>query len=142
MIFRRTLRVPEGWDAGAEERAVAFWQGRGFRFEDAPRGGSRVGRRGSLWGNLTSFDMGRLMATMTITSVSPTEAEFVMEVNTAWQIIPEWDRMYWLFELEAAGSWVLRGDAREEEWRAFERWQRDTAWRSVLSGWRGGNRRG
>lgn len=127
MVFRRAIHVPHGWDDGLWLRAVAFWEERGFRFDER-HGATQQGRRGSLWGNYTAFDMSKLRATMTIRRIDITNVDFVMEVDTIGQIIAEWNEIHWRMELETLQSWLLEGDKQEARWRAFGKQCRRANW--------------
>jgi hypothetical protein len=130
MLIRKTVRTSEGWTPDMRQQAVAYWRERGFVFSEPLHAEEQIGRRGSFWGNLTSFDMSKLRATLTITRVSPTEAEFVMDVDTSMQSITEWNQAYWRLEMDIAESWLLRGDKQEAEWQEF-----DQQWRRAARLW-------
>lgn len=102
------------WDAETRARAIDFWEGRGIRFERAENR-LLVGRRGSLWGNLTSFDMGRLLSTLTVAVGADGQVEATLEMET--------------FE-----SYVLTGDPLTERWTIFRANCRRAAWAWSLSG--------
>jgi hypothetical protein len=118
LTVRKTIYVPHGWDESLWRRALAFWQERDFRFEER-RGERQVGKRGNFWGNLTSCNMSRLRTTITVTRLDLTRVEFVMEVNTAAQIITEWNEEHWRREMETLESWLMEGDKKEDEWQRF-----------------------
>lgn len=91
------------------------------------------GRRGSLWGNMTSFDMGKLRAQLTVSRTGSTEIECVLDVDTRYQDITEWNKAYWHLEMDTLESYLLRGDLREDEWQKFQRSSRAAAWQWTLS---------
>lgn len=138
MVFRRIIRVP-AWDAPTRELALGYWRERGFRFTAAQKADEEeIGWRGSAWGNLTSYNMSKLRASLTIltgdragagasideigdvaATGDETLVQFEMHVDTWAQHISEWNRAYWLLELATAESWLLHGDKQEAEWRRF-----------------------
>lgn len=120
------------WDEKTQRNVISFWQKRGVTFTEA-EGETLQGWRGSLWGNMTSFDMGKLRAHLTVSRTGPTEIECVLDVDTSYQDITEWNEAYWHLEIDTLESYLLRGDLREDEWRQFQRDSRAAAWQWTLS---------
>ena len=108
----------QDWTEGEKGRVIAYWEERGFVFAETA-GDTLIARRGSLWGNLTSFNMSKLIADLEITRTRPDAIECVMTVSTFAQGITEWNQAYWKLEMDTMESWLLRGDKREAEWEAF-----------------------
>lgn len=131
MEISKLVSLPR-WDGEQRRRAIQFWMDRGFRFRQADSD-PLVARRGSLWGNLTSYDMGKLAATLTIECKSPDAIECVMVVNTVFQDITEWNQAYWQLEMESFESWLLHGDKKEAEWSEFLNGSRRAAIEWTLS---------
>ena len=119
MEIHRTVRLPE-WSEELKTKAIRFWQQRRFRF-DIVDGTTLTGRRGSIWGNLVSFDMSKLIACLTLTRVGDSNLMCVLDVNPVLQTITEWNRAYWELEMDTLESWMLRDDLRQDEWSAFLR---------------------
>jgi hypothetical protein len=115
--FEKVIDLPV-WDEEARRKVISYWSERGVTFVDTS-GDVLVGKRGSLWGNLTSFDMSKLMAKLTVSPVSPDTVSCVLEVNTILQGVTEWNRAYWQLELETFESFLLTGDKKEEVWLNF-----------------------
>jgi len=127
----KTIHVPV-WDEQARQRVTTFWQGRGVAFSEVTTGRLR-GHRGSLWGNLTSYDMGKFLANLTISQVGPTELLCQLDVDTRGQDITEWNRAYWGLEMDTLESFLLHGDQKEEEWEQFLKESKAAAWQWSLS---------
>jgi hypothetical protein len=118
MLFRSSFAIPK-WDEEAKRKVVSFWTERGVRFgEISDR--RLVGNRGSILGNMTSFDMAELRTKVIIQVSESDECECVLDVNTAFQIITEWNRQHWELELQTFESYIVRGDERQDDWRAYE----------------------
>jgi hypothetical protein len=108
------------WNDGVRERIMSYWRGRGFVFTDTD-GDFLAARRGSLWGNMTAFDVAKLRATLSVARINPTEALFLMEVDTRFQVVVEWNLRYWELEMETLESFLRRNDLQERRWREFRR---------------------
>ncbi len=99
---------------------MAYWRERGFSFIET-EGDHLQATRGSLWGNLTAFDPKKLRATLSIARTSPAEILCLLEIDTTFQVIVEWDVRYWELEFETFESYLFRNDEKEQLWREFER---------------------
>ena len=132
----KTLFVP-AWNDMVKAEAITFWQGRGINFDEVTDNYLR-GHRGSVWGNLTSFDMSKLITDLTLT-ISPTEPHEVfccLEIDTQFQVVTEWNREYWQLELDTFESHLLYGDQKEGEWDQLRKESRASDYLWVLSlGW-------
>ena len=115
----RTLPLAH-WDDGVRERLMQFWRGRGFTFIEAD-GDFLQAKRGSLWGNLTAFDSKKLLTTLAIARPSPVEVLCLLEVDTRFQTLVEWNHAYWQLELDTQESFLFRNDLKEAIWHEFER---------------------
>lgn len=132
----KTMHIPI-WDQQVEEKAVAFWQERGINFsEKTPR--RLLGNRGSIWGNLTSFDMSKLITnlTLTISPMEPYEVSCCLDVDTRFQVVTEWNKEYWQLEMDTFESYLLYGDQKKGGWDQLRRESRALDYLWVLSlGW-------
>jgi hypothetical protein len=108
------------WNEGVRERMMSYWRSRGFIFTETTDDFLKA-TRGSLWGNLTAFDSKKLLCTLSIARTSHTEVLCLLEIDTRYQIIVEWNRRYWELEFDTLESFLFRNDLREQEWRTFER---------------------
>lgn len=133
-----SIRLPE-WNEQVKQKIMAFWHKRGIVFSQT-NGDVLKGRRGSRWGNLTSFDMSKLRADLTITKTGPGDIGCVLDVNTRYQDITEWNEAYWRLEMDTLENYLLHDDQREEEWRQFRGASRAAAWQWSLSFTRLGRR--
>jgi hypothetical protein len=136
VIFEKMIELPY-WGIAEREKVVSYWKEQRFAF-------TKVGddlltaRRGNIFGNLFSFDSRKLMARLVITRPEPTSIWCVMEVNTAFQEIVEWNIVYWQLEMATLESWLLQGDRRTEHWELFMRAYREAALTWIKSGTRKG----
>lgn len=105
------------WNEQVKAGVIAFWQGRGISFDEVTDSYFK-GHRGSVWGNLTSFDMSKLITDLTLT-ISPMEPYKVicsLDVDTRFQIVTDWNKEYWQLELDTFESYLLHGDQKKGEW--------------------------
>ena len=114
---RKSIQLPT-WDEEMRQKLVSFWQQRGIVFTEKSEN-LLVGKRGSLWGNLTSFDMSKLTTNLTISRSKGCLIECKLEINTVMQEITHFNRAYWQLELDTLESWLLFGFKRDAEWREF-----------------------
>jgi hypothetical protein len=139
-VYHQTVFVPQGWDDGVWQRAVAYWQERGFHFGER-HGETQSGSRGSLWGNWFLLDARTLRTTLTLSRVDLTHVEFTLTVETSMgQVITEWNEAYWCRELSSLEKWLLEGDTQEDEWRSFNRLCHRAHWGFGISLGPGGNK--
>ncbi|MCW3062781.1 MAG: YopJ Serine/Threonine acetyltransferase protein [Capsulimonas sp.] len=140
MKITKAISIPN-WNDEARDTAIAYWQSRGIVFTDVSED-RLTGKRGSPWGNMTSFDMSKLVAILMIDHVKDGEVICVLDVDTSFQAITEWNAAYWGLEMDTFESVLLHGDAREQEWREFQKNSRAAAWRWTLSFTLLGHKRG
>ncbi|RYZ86482.1 MAG: hypothetical protein EOP04_13790 [Proteobacteria bacterium] len=114
------------WDATTKNSAMDFWSRRGMAFQSTPQD-LLLGKRGHLLGNLTSFNMTKLMSNLTVT-VDGTNVEAVLVVNKLGQSITDWNRAWWNLEMEIFESHLLSGDNQEERWAQFLKEYKSQAW--------------
>lgn len=134
MQIRKSIQTPE-WNEKVRQQVISFWQERRVVFAE-PQSDTLKGKRGTIWGNLTSYDMSKLMCTLTVSRTNSTEIVCILDVNTFMQGITEWNKAYWQLELDTLESWLLQGDKREAEWQAFLRGVRKAAIQWTFSGGR------
>lgn len=108
----------ETWNQETKDRMMSFWMGRGFIFTETSD--NIVGTRGSIWGNLFSFDMSKLIAKLTISVDSSNRCECILEINTILQDITSSNERYWLLELDTFESFTLSGDMKADEWARYK----------------------
>src|SRR4051812_18678528 len=91
--FERRFIVPSSAKA-ISEKAVDYWSRRGVTFTEVEE--ARLsGRRGSVWGNLTSFDPSDLLAEVTISFDEAGGVRCVLIVDRILQVVTEWNRAWW-----------------------------------------------
>jgi len=113
MKIEKTFSVPI-WNKEMEQRTINFWTRRGIAFKKISES-NYIGKRGNLFGNLTSFDMSKLMTELTIT-ISQNKIDCSLEVNTFAQQITEQNKAYWDLELDTFNNFLKRSDEKKEEW--------------------------
>jgi hypothetical protein len=116
IVVETRFAVPT-WDEPTRRKVIGFWEERRVEF-DAVDGDTLVGHRGSLFGNLLSFDMTKLRAELTVT-YSAGHIHARIAVNTVGQTVTEWNRAWWLIEMCIFESWVVDDNPQAERWQAF-----------------------
>ncbi len=103
-LQKRRLRIDKkmalpAWDEDFQRGAVEYWKGRGFRFEESS-GAALQGRRGSIWGNLFSFDMSKLRTRLVVRRVDQNIIEIILDIDIQFQIVTDYNMLYWMLELD------------------------------------------
>src|SRR5438105_2728451 len=114
------------------QRAVGYWSRRGMVFREAGEA-LLTGSRGSVWGNLISFDPSELMAEVTITFDDSAGVRCVLVVDRSFQIVTDWNRAWWELELETFESFLVSRDEQPHRWQVFKEAHRRAAWDWALS---------
>lgn len=127
----RTFKVP-AWNETTKEKAIGYWTRRRIIFSETS-GDTLIGKRGNLVGNLTSFDMSKLMAHLTIKNSSDNEVSCVLVVNTVMQSVTDYNKAWWDLEMDTFESYLLRNDEQEEKWRKFGAAHKKAAWNWSLT---------
>ena len=117
IIVEKTFQIPI-WDEFTRFKMVDFWSRRRIEFSESS-GNILKGKRGSLLGNITSFDMSKLMSELTITVSAENQVHCVLNVNTFMQIITDYNKAWWDLEMETFQSYLLQADEQDERWRRF-----------------------
>lgn len=138
----RHLRVGKkmalpAWNEDFQRRAIGYWEGRRFRFEKSS-GGVLEGTRGSIWGNLFSFDMSKLRTRLVIRETTQNVIESVLDIDIQFQVVTDYNMLYWMLELETFETALLEGDYQEGRWDRFRKADRRAAWSWLMSPWRAG----
>ena len=113
MEFRRTFSVPE-WNADVQKKVIEYWRGRGVTLRPI-KDGQLVGPRGSLWGNLGSTNIAKVITTVSIRHDNR-QLECVIQLDTRFRTVFVWDRKYLGLELETFESFLLYGDLKSQLW--------------------------
>ena len=110
--------VVQAWDESARHKTIDFWSRKQIVFSET---GERqfIGKRGNLWGNLSSFDMSKIMAKITITVSEQNEVRCVLEINPVMQKITEWNKAWWDLEMDSFATFLLQNDEQVEKWQEF-----------------------
>lgn len=116
--FERQLRVPP-WNGETRRQAIDFWERRGFQFHESSSQRQLMARRGNVWGNLTSFEMHRVMTTLTIIVDEENEAHFVLDVNPIFQLITEYNIAELNLEMDTFSTFLFEQDEQEERRKRF-----------------------
>jgi hypothetical protein len=87
------------WDNHSVTTSIRYWESQRFECHENDQLGIE-GQRGSYWGNLTSFDMTRLICSLTISHSSlKKNIATVFHVNTFGQDITEWNKASFQIEM-------------------------------------------
>lgn len=132
MVIDKSINIPE-WNEDIKQKIISFWENRRVVFY-ATDGDKLEGKRGNIWGNLTSFDMSKLMTKLTISRASPVDFTCSMHVNTIMQDITEWNKAYWQYEMDTLESWLLHDDMKVNEWEEYSSGAREASVKWVVSG--------
>lgn len=119
MIISKKFKLEE-WNDSTEEKILSFWVQRNIKFDTSIKN-HYEGKRGSLWGNLNSFDMSKLSTKINIMRNDNNEIICQLEVMTFGQIITKKNKKYWELELESFESAMLKNDYKEAEWEAYNK---------------------
>ncbi len=138
MRVSRSIVISE-WNDAIRRKIVDFWQERRVVFT-VSEGRTLEGKRGSLLGNMTSFDMTRLITTLTVSRTSPAEIVCRLDIDTTFQSITTWNEAYWQLEMDTFESWLLYGEDKKAEWEAYYKTARAGDIRWLLSFGLFGNR--
>ncbi|HEX8550627.1 MAG TPA: hypothetical protein VF681_03630 [Abditibacteriaceae bacterium] len=115
------------WDEVVKRKAIDFWSRRRITFSETS-GNTLIGKRGNLLGNLISFDMSKLIAKLTITVSDKNEVHCILDINTVYQQITEYNRAWWDLEMDTFESFLMRNDEQEEKWKKFGVHYKKAAW--------------
>jgi hypothetical protein len=118
ITIERIFQLPI-WDEFTRFKMIDFWSRRRIEFSESSEN-TLKGKRGSLLGNITSFDMSKLMSELTITISAENRVHCELEVNTFMQIITEYNKAWWNLEMETFESYLLQTDEQDERWRRFK----------------------
>lgn len=106
------------WAEAEQAKAIDFWSRRGFAFGPLVET-TLTAARGSLWGNLTSFDVTKLQAHLTLTHSPAGELRAVLDVNTMFQFLTDWNHRWLQLELECFETFLLGDDEQAERVKRF-----------------------
>lgn len=142
MQLRRELHVAE-WDGRVADACAVYLRERGFRGAEVllSKGYPVVsGKRGSWWGNFTSFDMRKLRATIVVYPTTFSRVGVDLDINTLGQDITEWNVAFWRLELIELHR-VLNGWSRiDDVWERFSKERRTAAVEWSVTATLGGQR--
>ena len=115
MKFEETFAVV--WDEHTIERATHYLKERGFTLQRHNH--TLSGSRGSMVGNMTSFDMTRVMATCRIEPIG-NGIRCTINVDTTGQDITEWNIAVWRMELIELHQRLSGGEDLGNVWRRLK----------------------
>lgn len=117
------------YDDSTQQQIKSFWKGRKFKFNNISDN-YYEGKRGSIWGNLSSFDMSNLITKLHITRDESNEISCELDIKTFGQQITVWNKEFWQLELDTFESVLLRNDYKETEWEKYNisSTQKDFLW--------------
>lgn len=118
MIFSKKFQVNKNVDT--EEAIISFWENRNMKIIRKSET-CFEGKRGSLVGNLLSYDMGKLITKLSIKINEDNEINSELIPNTIGQYITKWNKEYWKLELDTFESVLLNNDYKEDEWVEYKK---------------------
>jgi hypothetical protein len=119
MLISRQLDVHR-WDSHAAAVARDYWEQRGFTNAAVNADLEIIGTRGSWLGNLTSYNMSKLRASIRMSPVGAERIALELDVNTWGQQITQWNHAYWRLEIIEVQR-LLRGDGDLSDlWQRFK----------------------
>ena len=133
MKVTRDVEVPT-WNAEAATAGVDYLRRRGFCNAQLLADLLVIGNRGSLWGNLTSFDMTKLRAVIRLSSNRKNHVFAELLVDTFAQQITEWNLATWRLEMAELHRVVCGVGHLEGVWDRFQQESRAAgrAWTKTL----------
>jgi hypothetical protein len=119
MFEVKLIELPD-WNETLRAKAITYWQERRIVFTEVSED-VLIGRRGSLWWNLVTFDVSKLRTELTIKRLTQRNAiECVLHVNTFAQTFTSWDATYLRLEMETFEGFLLNGDLQAKKWDNFK----------------------
>jgi hypothetical protein len=118
IVIEKSFVVPI-WDELVKQKAITYWQRKRFKFTQTS-GDTLFAKRGRWLGNMISADLTYMKAELSIKTAS-NAISCVMEVNTRFQKISEWDLMWWRLEMKTFESFLLQDDEQPELWNQFKK---------------------
>jgi hypothetical protein len=120
MKIVRQLKLPI-WDYNTAQVVIAYLQIR--RFLDAQVSSELIviGSRGNWIGNLTSFDMTKLITKVKISSCTVGTIVVELDVNTFGQQITEWNAAVWRLEMVELHRVICGLSHIDNVWKRFGR---------------------
>jgi hypothetical protein len=114
MIITKKINIPKMNDE-SKNKMVEFWEKRGVIFTNSSDK-ELYGKRGSLLGNLFSYNMSKLIATLRIVEQGDNEVICELIINTFMQYVTPWNKEYWALELETFESEMNNNGNLEKKW--------------------------
>lgn len=112
-------QVPKSREARI--RLKKYWTERDFvSWESIENGELEVGKRGSLLGNMISFNMRKLLAQIQVRE-SNEFVDYDLIVNTIFQGISIWNYIFLQIEMYESCCYATTGERLPELWEQFER---------------------
>lgn len=119
MKFTKKFSI-EKFDVITHKSILSFWESRKIKFNNISDK-CYIGSRGSLFGNLFSFKMNKLMTNLYINIDDNNELICELNIKTFGQKITNWNKKYWELELGTFESVLLNNDFKENEWREYNK---------------------
>lgn len=118
MKISRELEVGQ-WDQPAVSVVLAYWKQRGFTNATVDSGMELRGTRGSWLGNLFSYDMSKVRASLKMSPIGQNRINVELHVRTFGQQITQWNRAYWRLEIVEVHHLLLGCGNIPEVWSRF-----------------------
>lgn len=110
----------EKFDDSTHQLITSFWENRKIKFNDISET-FYEGNRGDAWGNITSFDMSKLITQLNISRDDNNEINCELNIKTFGQFITKLNREFWKLELDTFESVLLKNDYKEIEWTEYKK---------------------
>gem|GEM_PF-4869958 len=107
------------WDNN-KKKIIDWWINQKFNILSSEHD-KIIGYRGSLLGNLFSFNMGKLKTKIQIEKNNENGFELIMEVTTIFQFMTKTNIEFWDLELKTFKEYINSGGLLEEEWSKYEK---------------------
>lgn len=117
MIIEKTIEIPNN-DESIGQKIISFWESRDVKFNDISLN-EYFGNRGSLFGNMFSYNMKKLITSVNIKIKDNNEINCKLDINTKYQHITDWNKEYWQLELETFENILLNNDSLEGKWKVY-----------------------
>jgi len=113
MVFKESININD-WDED-KGKIIKFWESRGIKFENL-KSEILIGKRGSILGNLTSFNMQKIITKITIKKLNEKQIELTIDVATIFQHITESNAEYWKLEIKTFIEYLANNKLLLDVW--------------------------
>lgn len=101
-----------------KKQIVSFWESRNIKFQNISEN-EFIGKRGSIIGNLFSYNMQNLITKLSVRIINTNEIICELDIKTIFQQITNWNKEYWQLELDTFETYLLNNDLLENNWEEY-----------------------